>query len=156
MTDKTDVVAIDVVTDVVVDVVADVVAQIATALTSDHDWTRGGDSVFFQRCVGCHHTWYFQRDFCPTCGVHGPQSLLSAGRGIVHTSTLVHRAPSDEFRALAPYRLLLVDLAEGFRMMGHGDAALLIGDAVQGQIRTIAGRALPYFDRYADPASTSR
>ena len=53
MTDKTDVVAIVVVTDVV----ADIVAQVATALSLDHDWIRGGDSVLFQRCVGCHHTW---------------------------------------------------------------------------------------------------
>ena len=115
--------------------------------TAASDWTRGGERVVFQHCGACGHTWYFRRDFCPACGHASPESSVSGGAGTVHASTLVHRAPTDDFRAAAPYRIVLVDLAEGFRMMGHADLSLAIGEPVQCRIRTIAGRLLPYFDR---------
>lgn len=113
----------------------------------DLDWVSGGESLHFQRCPACHHVWYFQRHFCPNCGDRAPQTLCSAGRGKVHASTLVHRAPSEAFRTLAPYRIVLVDLAEGFRMMAHGDPSLLIDDAVRFGVRTLADQILPYFSK---------
>ena len=111
------------------------------------DWTRGGDRVVFQQCGACHHTWYFQRSFCPACGHAAPATSTSTGLGTVHASTLVQRAPGDDFRAITPYRIVLVDVAEGFRMMGHGDLSLSIGDKVRCRVQTIAGRLLPFFDR---------
>jgi hypothetical protein len=42
---------------------------------------------------------------------------------------------------------VLVDVREGFRVMGHGDAELVIGDSVRCEVRQIAGRALPFFTR---------
>ena len=110
-------------------------------------WTQGGKQLVFQQCGACRHTWYFHRDFCPACGHEAPATSNSAGLGVVHASTLVQRAPSDEFRAIAPYRIVLVDVAEGFRMMGHGDKALVIGDRVRCDVRCVAGRLLPFFDR---------
>ena len=73
------------------------------------DWTQGGKQVMFQQCGACHHTWYFHRSFCPACGHAAPATVTSTGLGTVHAITLVHRAPSDEFRAAAPYRIVLVD-----------------------------------------------
>ena len=113
------------------------------------DWTQGGKQVVFQQCGACHHTWYFHRSFCPDCGHAAPTTVTSTGLGTVHAITLVHRAPSDEFRAIAPYRIVLVDAVEGFRMMGHGDLSLAIGDRVRCRIRNIAGRWLPYFEKEA-------
>lgn len=101
----------------------------------------------FQRCGACHHTWYFHRSFCPACGHAAPVTITSTGLGAVHAITLVHRAPSDEFRAAAPYRIVLVDVVEGFRMMGHGDLSLAIGDRVLFRVRNIADRLLPYFEK---------
>ena len=63
----------------------------------------------------------------------------------MHASTLVQRAPSDEFRAIVPYRIVLVDMAEGFRVMGHAAPTLGIGDLAICTIETIAGRPLPFF-----------
>ena len=111
------------------------------------DWTQGGKLVVFQQCGICHHTWYFHRSFCPACGDAAPATVTSTGVGTVHAITLVHRAPSDEFRAAAPYRIVLVDAVEGFRMMGHGELLLAIGDRVRCCIRNIAGRWLPYFEK---------
>ena len=121
--------------------------EVSVEMRPSSDWTRGGDRVFFQRCGTCQHTWYFHRDFCPACGHEAPATSTSAGLGVVHASTLVQRAPSDEFRAIAPYRIVLVDVAEGFRMMGHGDKSLAIGDQVRCDVRHVAGRLLPFFDR---------
>ncbi|MDO9436555.1 Zn-ribbon domain-containing OB-fold protein [Hydrogenophaga sp.] len=104
-------------------------------------------ALAYQRCGACENTWYFARRFCPACGAAEPQARLSAGLGVVYARTLVHRAPSDEFRALAPYAMVLVDLAEGFRAMGHADPVLSIGDPVKASSLQIAGRAIPYFTR---------
>ena len=121
--------------------------SVSVEMTPSSSWTQGGDRIAFQRCGACRHTWYFHRDFCPACGHEASATSASAGLGVVHASTLVQRAPSDEFRAIAPYRIVLVDVAEGFRMMGHGNKALVIGDRVRCDVRTIAGRLLPFFDR---------
>lgn len=111
------------------------------------DWTQGGNQVVFQQCGACRNTWYFDRSFCPACGHAAPVTMTSTGLGMVHASTLVYRAPSDEFRAAAPYRIVLVDLVEGFRMMGHGDLSLALGDRVLFRMRNIADRLLPYFEK---------
>ena len=109
------------------------------------DWTQGGNFIAIQRCRACRHVWYFARSFCPVCGVDAPETSAASGRGVVHAATLVHRAPSDDFKALAPYRIVLVDLEEGVRVMGHADPELAIGDRVRCTVRTIAGRPLPSF-----------
>ena len=114
------------------------------------DWTRGGDRIVFQHCAACGQVFYFQRGFCPACGGAAPAQKVSGGRGTVFAQTLVQRAPSDEFRAITPYCLVLVDLAEGFRVMAHGDPSLRIGDAVVGRIETLAGRLLPCFNKAPD------
>ena len=121
--------------------------EVSVEMLPSSDWTRGGNRVCFQRCGTCHHTWYFYRDFCPTCGHDAPATSGSTGLGVVHASTLVQRAPSDEFRAIGPYRIVLVDVAEGFRMMAHGHVSLAIGDRVRCNVRNVAGRLLPFFDR---------
>jgi uncharacterized OB-fold protein len=77
----------------------------------------------YQRCGGCGHVWYFQRDFCPACGHAPPQTLAADGAGTLHASTLVHRAPSEEFKPLLPYSIVLVDLREGFASWGMPNPA---------------------------------
>ena len=109
------------------------------------DWTQGGAGIAVQRCRACGHAWYFAREFCPACGAGAPATSAASGRGVVHAGTLVHRAPSDDFKALAPYRIVLVDLEEGVRVMGHADPDLAIGDRVRCTVRPIAGRPLPHF-----------
>ena len=114
-----------------------------------HDWTKGEEGIVFQRCSGCSGIWYFHREFCPHCGGHEIETLQSSGRGVVHARTLVTRAPSAELRALAPYCVLLIDAAEGFRMMAHGDKGLAIGDAVQARFMRFGDLTIPYFEKTA-------
>lgn len=101
----------------------------------------------FQRCAACAHRWYFTRPFCPACGGGAVQTLDSQGAGILYSATLVHRAPSEEFRPLVPFSIVLVDLHEGFRVMGHAEAGLSIGAPVVCEMRQIAGRPLPFFHK---------
>ena len=111
------------------------------------DWTSDSDGIAYQGCGNCKAVWYFQRSFCPECGTSAPAALQASGRGTVHARTLVARAPTEEWRAHAPYLIVLVDADEGFRLMAHGDAALQIGDRVRVRFAQLAGRKIPYFDR---------
>ena len=111
------------------------------------DWTRGEPGVALQRCPGCAHVWYFRRGFCPACGRDAPETFAAGGAGTVDAATVVHRAPDDAFRALAPYALVLVVLDEGPRMMAHAAADLTIGERVTLGFREVAGRIIPYFQR---------
>jgi uncharacterized OB-fold protein len=103
------------------------------------------EALRYQHCPGCGHTWYFQRDFCPACGIAPPRTLKAAGEGTLYAATLVHRAPSEDFKALVPYSIVLVEMREGFRVMGHADRDLALDAPVRCEMRSIAGRLLPYF-----------
>jgi hypothetical protein len=46
-----------------------------------------------------------------------------------------------------PYNIVLVDTAEGFRMMAHGENDLAIGDTVNARFTQFAGRVVPYFEK---------
>jgi uncharacterized OB-fold protein len=116
-------------------------------VTMDDCWTRGGEKIVYQHCSACGRQWLFQRGFCPHCGTAEPQPRASAARGVVSATALVHRAPDDTFRALVPYRLVLVELDEGLRLMAHADPAVAVGDRVRGGVRRVADRALPYFEK---------
>lgn len=113
----------------------------------DDCWTRGGSRLVCQACAACGRRWLFRRGFCPHCGAGAPQWQALAGRGRVAALTVVHRAPDEGWRTIAPYRLVLVDLDEGLRLMAHADAGVAVGDRVRGEVRLIAGRRLPCFAR---------
>ena len=109
-------------------------------------WTIGEKRLTFQRCQRCQHAWYFRRDFCPACGGKLPEQCFSKGVGVIAAITVIHRAPNEVFRTLAPYGVALADMDEGFRVMGHCESvATKIGDAVQLQFVERAGLLLPLF-----------
>jgi uncharacterized OB-fold protein len=61
--------------------------------------------------------------FPPT--MRGVEWRVSAGRGAVYATTVVHRRGED------PYGVSLVDLDEGFRMMSRVDGEHAIGTRVR-------------------------
>lgn len=111
------------------------------------DWTRGADAIVYQRCESCGGVQYFQRAFCAACGAADPREQRASGKGRVYATSLVCRAATPETRAHVPYNLLLVDCAEGFRMMAHGETDLAIGDEVTARFVSFAGRIVPYFGK---------
>jgi uncharacterized OB-fold protein len=101
----------------------------------------------YQRCGACAALQPYPRAFCLRCGATALEWHAAEGKGTVYAWTRVERAPSDEFRALAPYVIVLVDLDEGYRMMAHGAPGLVIGDGVSVRFFEHGGRHLPYFER---------
>jgi uncharacterized OB-fold protein len=109
------------------------------------DWTAGAEAIVYQSCAACGSLQYFRRSFCCVCGAPDPEEKRASGEGIVYATSLVCRAATPETRAHVPYNILLVDTAEGFRMMAHGDNDLSIGDHVSARFASFAGRLVPYF-----------
>ena len=84
----------------------------------------------YQHCSACARAQTFAHDACQFCGAEELVWRTSSGRGHVHAVTVVGRAPSDAFRSLAPYTLVVVTLEEGARLMGHATPGVNIGDAI--------------------------
>jgi uncharacterized OB-fold protein len=109
------------------------------------DWTKGEAAIVYQSCGACGKVQYFRREFCAACGTPDPVEKPASGTGTVYATSLVCRAATPETRAHVPYNIVLVDTAEGFRMMAHGDNGLTIGDEVVARYQPFAGRLVPYF-----------
>jgi uncharacterized OB-fold protein len=109
------------------------------------DWTTGTETIAYQVCDACRHVWYFRRGFCPACGSGDVATRTASGDGVVFAISVVTRAATAEARAHVPYAVVLVDAAEGFRMMGHGDRDLKIGDRVKARYEKFTGHIVPYF-----------
>ena len=99
----------------------------------------------YQRCDACGQALTGQRFACTACGSAHLAWRDAAGTGAVFSVSTVHRAPTDAWRALAPYTLVLVDLDEGPRVMAHGAPGLAIGQRVRAAPVVLAGQALVRF-----------
>ncbi len=99
----------------------------------------------YQRCQACAMALTGQRFACTACESTRLAWCDAAGGGTVFSVSTVHRAPTEAWRALAPYTLVLVDLDEGPRVMAHGVPGLAIGARVQAEPVALAGQALVRF-----------
>jgi uncharacterized protein len=111
------------------------------------DWTKGAEAIVYQSCGTCANVQYFHRSFCAACGAPDPVEKRAGGTATVYATSLVCRAATPETRAHVPYNIVLVDTAEGFRMMAHGANDLAIGDSVTVSYRPFAGKLIPYFEK---------
>ena len=109
------------------------------------DWTAGNEAIVYQSCASCGKVQYFRRGFCAACGSTELAEKRASGKGTVYATSIVTRAATPETRAHVPYNIVLVDTAEGFRMMAHGDHDLAIGDKATARFLCFAGRLVPYF-----------
>jgi uncharacterized OB-fold protein len=73
--------------------------------------------LLLQHCGDCGHIQYYQQALCRACGRENLSHRAASGRGKVHSFSVVHRAPGPAFKADVPYAVLLVELAEGPRMI---------------------------------------
>jgi hypothetical protein len=114
-------------------------------------WTRGPgpDAVFarhlaagefrIQRCAACARHVFYPRLACSHCGSVELQWQVPSGRGKVYAVSVVNRSADKG----GPYNVVLVDLAEGPRMMGRVDGiahdSVRIGMAVKARVGQGAG-----------------
>jgi uncharacterized OB-fold protein len=116
-------------------------------MTKPADWTGGHEAILYQSCGACGTAQYFRRGFCAACGSLELAEKRASGKGTVYATSVVMRAATPETRAHVPYNIVLVDAAEGFRMMAHGANDLRIGDTVTARFAQFAGRLVPYFEK---------
>lgn len=99
----------------------------------------------YQRCPACGRTQRLARYACQACGERGLVWCDGGFLGTVFALSTVNRAPTEPFRALVPYTLVLVDMAEGSRLMGHAAPGLKIGDEVRAETFIFEGHHLLRF-----------
>lgn len=100
----------------------------------------------YQQCTACGQAQTLARYACQHCGERGALHWrAAAGAATVCAVTEVVRAPSDAFRALAPYTLVIVQLAEGPRLMAHATPGVAIGDPVHAGFFEHQGHTLVRF-----------
>ena len=93
----------------------------------------------FDRCAACGHWQATERACCEACGHTGALELRQgSGRAIIHAVTIVSRGPSEAFKALEPYTIVLARTVEGPLLMGHGAPSAAIGDHVVASVLAIA------------------
>ena len=104
-----------------------------------------------ERCTACGAVSAAPRGFCAVCG-GSVAPFVAAGPGRIAAITVIHRAPTADYRPLVPYAIALADLAEGVRLMGQAPLDAAVGDQVVAEIRPLAGRDLVFFASQGDPA----
>lgn len=86
--------------------------------TSEPYWNAAHEGqLTLQFCPTCEEFVFYPRPLCGKCNKNSLEWRPISGRGVVYTYSVVHRAPSAEFREDIPYVVGLVDLDEGVRMM---------------------------------------
>ena len=100
----------------------------------------------YQHCAACGGAQTLARYACQHCGERGALQWRDAkGHATVCAVTEVARAPSDEFRALVPYTLVIAQLDEGPRLMAHALPGVRIGERVRAGFFERQGRTLVRF-----------
>jgi len=74
--------------------------------------------LLYQRCPSCGHRQFYPRALCTACGGE-PAWATAAGRGVVHTFTIVRQNGQPPFKDELPYAVAMIELEEGVRMMGN-------------------------------------
>jgi len=82
------------------------------------DAARKGD-LLLQRCDSCRRYQFYPRPYCVKCLSIDVSWVPSAGRGVIYTYTVIHRAAHPALEARAPYAVVAVDLEEGVRLMAN-------------------------------------
>ena len=73
----------------------------------------------FQRCRDCGTWRHMPRESCQACGSFNWTWERAGGKGHVFSWTVIHRALHPGFAAELPYAAVVVELAEGVRMVSH-------------------------------------
>ncbi len=104
--------------------------------------------LHMQRCAECARLVWYPRFVCPYCGHDELCWERLSGRGVVYAVSVHHRPALPALADKVPYSVVLVDLAEGARIMStvFGPPPA-VGDAVRlGWSALPDGRNLPTFE----------
>jgi uncharacterized OB-fold protein len=104
---------------------------------------RGEEQVFYaglaegelryQHCADCQANVFPLRTLCHRCGGVDLTLRTASGKGQIYSFTTHYRASHPFFKERVPYTVVLVELAEGFRVLGGtqlGEPEVQVGAAV--------------------------
>jgi uncharacterized protein len=116
-------------------VAANVYGQGGDDLSSEF-WDLLAESGFHaQQCGACGKYRFPPNNVCPFCHSLAYEWAAICCKGTVYSHTTVRRAPDEEWAAVAPYVLAVVELAEGPLVLGHlqvgAESRVEIGDPVE-------------------------
>ena len=75
--------------------------------------------LLLQLCDDCPSYRFTPKDVCQDCASVNATWTPVSGAGTVYSYSVVHRGPGPAFQEDAPYIVVMVDLAEGPRMLSH-------------------------------------
>jgi uncharacterized OB-fold protein len=107
--------------------------------------------LLLQNCLDCRAVWHPPMPRCPSCHGERVEWRPSAGRGTVYSYIDVKHSVHPATDAWLPYRVFLVDLDEGPRLVSNcrkaiADSGLVPGARVKVWFEEIApGVVLPQF-----------
>lgn len=100
-------------------------------------------TLLLRRCGGCGRAHHYPREFCPFCWSEEVRWEPASGRATLYTWSVVHRNDLPPFGERVPYVAVVVDLAEGPRMMSEvvecAEGDLRIGMALEVVFRVLDG-----------------
>lgn len=105
--------------------------------------------IRLQHCLDCGHCWHPPLPRCPACHARRVEWRAARGTGRLYSWTDVHHAVHAATASWVPYRIVLVELDEGPRIvagMAYAPEPPIIGQPVRALFREAAeGIVLPYF-----------
>lgn len=126
-------------------------ARVATGPFQHHQAALAEGRILLQRCAACAAVQYYPRAVCAACGSDRLDWCEASGDGVVYAASVVRRKPE----AGGDYSVVLVDLAEGARMMscvtGVAPSSVRIGDKVRAGIDRSAAQPRIVFTRRDAP-----
>ncbi|MEN3281805.1 MAG: uncharacterized protein V7607_2945 [Solirubrobacteraceae bacterium] len=88
-------------------------------LAAAHQEALERGELTFQRCVACAHAWLPPRERCPRCLADGWVWETAGGRGRLVSWVVYHRAYHDSVADRVPYKVSLIELEEGPRLVAN-------------------------------------
>jgi len=73
--------------------------------------------LLLQHCKDCGHVQYIQQVYCRNCQSMNLEHRPASGKGTIYTYSTVYRPVGPAFAKDVPYTTVLVELAEGPRMI---------------------------------------
>ena len=73
--------------------------------------------LLLQYCDQCQQHQFYPRLYCMHCGSSNVRWISASGRGVIYSYTVIHQNKSPEFVQDTPYNVVVVQLAEGPRLM---------------------------------------
>jgi uncharacterized OB-fold protein len=74
--------------------------------------------------------------------------LEAKGNATLRAITFIHRAPSPDLQALAPYAIAIAEAPDGLRLIGHAPGSCSIGDRVSISLKKFGNRLMPHFESF--------